>query len=68
MDLLMAKQDSCNPLYLVVACEELRVFGSFEKITSKIASLPDTIPLLFDQVLLRLETEHGEVRCSLVSR
>lgn len=58
----MEKQEGSNPLYLTVACEELRVFGSFEKINTKIADLPDTIPLLFDQVLQRLENEHGKVK------
>ncbi|KAL6066503.1 Telomerase protein component 1 [Balamuthia mandrillaris] len=60
MESLMRKKDSCNPLYLVVACEELRVFGSFEKVKSKIQSMAETVPALFDQVLVRLEEEHGK--------
>eukprot|EP01087_Luapelamoeba_hula_P019113 TRINITY_DN6286_c0_g1_i1.p1 TRINITY_DN6286_c0_g1~~TRINITY_DN6286_c0_g1_i1.p1 ORF type:complete len:2354 (+),score=344.36 TRINITY_DN6286_c0_g1_i1:69-7130(+) len=60
MQQLMRKRDASNALYLIVACEELRVFGSFERIKSKIAELPDTVPTLFDSVISRLENEHGK--------
>lgn len=58
MDMLLSKADAVKPLYLKVACEELRVFPSFELITSRIASLPDTIAELFMQFLERLEADH----------
>ena len=61
LDALMKKHGGSNPLYLVVACEELRVFGSFEMINAKISELADTIPGLFEQVLARLESDHGKV-------
>ena len=56
---LLSKDEAGNPLFLSVACEELRVFPSFEQITNRIESLPHTIPLLFEQVLMRLEQDHG---------
>jgi WD40 repeat protein len=58
MGLLLCKSESDNPLYIIVACEELRVFGEFEKVTERIASLPEDIPMLFEQVLDRLEHDH----------
>ncbi|HLF82648.1 MAG TPA: DUF4062 domain-containing protein, partial [Blastocatellia bacterium] len=59
MGLLLTKEESENPLYLIVACEELRVFGEFERVTERIASLPEGIAELFEQVLERLERDHG---------
>ena len=56
---LLDKGESNNPLYLIVACEELRVFGQFEQVTERIASLPEDVPALFEQVLERLERDHG---------
>jgi len=49
-----------NPLYLRVALEELRLFGSFEKLMLKINKLAEDIPGLFGQVLERLEEDHGK--------
>jgi len=60
MGRLLKKDEADNPLYLIVACEELRVFGEFERVTNRITSLPDNIPALFEQVLERLEGDHGE--------
>ncbi|MFH1763051.1 MAG: DUF4062 domain-containing protein [Gemmatimonadota bacterium] len=44
-----------NPLYIQVALEELRVFGQFEALGSRVRRLPETVPDLFGQVLERLE-------------
>uniref|UniRef100_A0A6B2KWF4 NACHT domain-containing protein n=1 Tax=Arcella intermedia TaxID=1963864 RepID=A0A6B2KWF4_9EUKA len=55
--LLLKKEDSGKPLYLIVACEELRVFGVFEKVKEKILKMAPTVPLLFEEVLRRLETD-----------
>ncbi|MDP2767729.1 MAG: DUF4062 domain-containing protein [Candidatus Methanoperedens sp.] len=60
MGLLLSKGESNNPLYLIVACEELRVFGEFERVTERIKSLPGDVPMLFEQVLERLEHDHGK--------
>jgi hypothetical protein len=44
-----------NPLYILVALEELRVFTVYEEVGKRVAYLPDTISELFDQVLERVE-------------
>ncbi len=59
MEMLVSKADAIKPLYLKVACEELRVFPSFELVTSRIKKLPDTIAGLFEQFLERLEADHN---------
>ena len=38
---LLTKESSQNPLWLSIACEELRVFGSFREISDKINSMAD---------------------------
>jgi len=43
-----------NPLYILIALEELRVFGHFEDLPKRIRSLPASIPELFVQVLERI--------------
>ena len=48
-----------NPLYLRVALEELRLFGSYEQFTGRIMALAPDVSSLFDQVLTRLEEDHG---------
>ncbi len=56
--LLLHKKEAGNPLYLKVACEELRVFGGHTRLTEKIMNLADDVPALFQQVLERLENDH----------
>ena len=48
-----------NPLYVLVALEELRVFGEFEALPQRVAELPDTVPALFGQVLERIEGDYA---------
>jgi len=43
MTALMGKEFSHNPLWLVTACEELRVFGDFRKVGDKINKLAVTL-------------------------
>ena len=43
MEMLLAKNASENPLWLSVACEELRVFGQYQRIAEKIESLSDDL-------------------------
>ncbi|MCK9603416.1 MAG: tetratricopeptide repeat protein [Candidatus Omnitrophica bacterium] len=57
--LLLAHPGVKNPLYLRVALEELRLFGKFEELSKRINALPEDIVGLFEQVLERLEDDHG---------
>lgn len=41
MSSLLSKNSSQNPLWLAIACEELRIYGEFTKVTDKINSLQD---------------------------
>ncbi|RDD44551.1 Telomerase protein component 1 [Trichoplax sp. H2] len=59
MDLLLSKEASANPLWLSIACEELRVFGLFSKVTEMIKGLADGLLELLEQVLTRFEEESG---------
>lgn len=49
MKFLMGKKDAGNPLFLKLACEELRVFGKFEMVSvnSLIFSMHDCVHLIF---------------------
>jgi WD40 repeat protein len=60
IDLLLENPATANPLFLLVALEELRGFGSFEQLEDRIRALPhegDTVTALFTQVIERLEEE-----------
>ena len=59
LKLLLTKKEANNPLYLHLACEELRVFGVFEEVTAFLKKMPTTIPILLQEILTRMETEHG---------
>ena len=59
MKLLVSKKQAANPMYLALACEELRVFGVFEKMTAKLKSIPHTMTQLLGEILERLEADHG---------
>lgn len=54
-----ARPDAVLPLYLSVAVEELALFGSFDALGERIRRLPPTVAELFDQVLARLDQDHG---------
>ena len=43
MTKLLSKKGSSNPLWLSIACEELRIFGVFDKVTEKIDNLADDV-------------------------
>lgn len=60
INLLLTKEETRNPLYLKVALDELRVFGSFEKLGSAIAAMPSNVVDLFHHVIDRIEREHGD--------
>lgn len=59
MSMLLEKEGSANPLWLTLACEELRVYGVFNLMDEKIASLSDDLISLEEQVLTRFEEENG---------
>ncbi|XP_037076737.1 telomerase protein component 1-like, partial [Pollicipes pollicipes] len=52
---LTSKRGACDPLYLQLACEELRTFGEFDQLSAKLASLGQTVPALTQDVIGRLE-------------
>ncbi|XP_053555817.1 uncharacterized protein LOC128647029 [Bombina bombina] len=57
LDLLIQNTSSMNPLWLSLACEELRVFGVFETLTKKIAGFPNTLQGLLGSIIQRLVLE-----------
>lgn len=59
MKCLLSKSSSHNPLWLSIACEELRVFGSFREISNKINTFSNGLLELEQQVLERFEDENG---------
>ncbi|CAG2228476.1 unnamed protein product [Mytilus edulis] len=59
LEILTDKPDAGRPLWLTVACEELRVFGEFRKLTQKIRDLPIDMTGLLQVVLGRIVKDHG---------
>eukprot|EP00111_Clytia_hemisphaerica_P007171 TCONS_00020849-protein len=59
MEKLLSKSQS--PLYLIAACEALRKFGIFEKVTQYIESLPNTITDLFSFLLDEWSEKYGKL-------
>ena len=63
----MKKTDAGRPLFLTIACEELRVFGEFRRLTEKIRTLSDDMSGLVEivsgavLVLKQREMEDGRV-------
>jgi WD40 repeat protein len=53
------RPDARLPLYLLVALEELCLFGDHHALDRRIEALPPRLTELFDQVLARLEHDHG---------
>ena len=59
LKLLVTKKEGGNPLFLILACEELRLSGVFEQMTEKIKRMSGTVVRLVEEVLKRLETDVG---------
>ena len=57
LDILTQSEGANNPLWLSMSCEELRVFGIFEKVTEYIRSLPPSLDGLLSAILSRLIRE-----------
>eukprot|EP00045_Choanoeca_perplexa_P017800 m.267119 g.267119 ORF g.267119 m.267119 type:complete len:1900 (+) comp17636_c0_seq2:61-5760(+) len=60
MAVLMSKEEADTPLYLLSAAAELVSFGVYEQVTPYLKSLPHSFGALFDFILGRLESDHGE--------
>ena len=63
---LLQKRDSGIPLFLQVACEELRVGVVFEGLMAKLRSMASNIPGLMLNVLERLEGDHHHLLVCVV--
>jgi len=60
--LLLDNPATMNPLFLIVALEELRGFGSFKQLNARIRAFPkdgDTVTEIFLQVISRIEKDFG---------
>lgn len=62
LDKLTCHSGASTPLWLSMACEELRVFGDFRMLSSKIDALPLELGGLFQDILKRLMKE-DETNC-----
>jgi tetratricopeptide (TPR) repeat protein len=61
--LLLSNPATANPLFLLVALEELRGFASYERLNERIAAFPregDTVTAIFTQVIERLDEEFNK--------
>jgi Domain of unknown function (DUF4062)/NACHT domain len=61
--LLLSNPATANPLFLLVALEELRGFAPYERLNERIAAFPhegDTVTAIFTQVIERLEKEFDQ--------
>ena len=62
------RPDAALPLYLLVAIEELCLFGARDALDKRLHQLPPTLAKLFEQVLERLEHDHTYEVTSAVLR
>ncbi|KAK5582105.1 hypothetical protein RB653_003688 [Dictyostelium firmibasis] len=61
LDRFISKTHAKFPLFIKLACEELRVFGSFEKLNQFVTKgIPDTIDQLILNMITRLEEDMGK--------
>ncbi|CAL1546769.1 unnamed protein product [Lymnaea stagnalis] len=56
MRCLLDKPSSENPLWLTLACQEIKLVEGEGQVSDKISQLPDSLLMLFDELLHRLET------------
>eukprot|EP01132_Coremiostelium_polycephalum_P007523 gene7523-9246_t len=59
MDKLVSKTHAKFPLFIKLACEELRVFGAFDRLQFFINKIPETIGQLILLMLNRIESDLG---------
>lgn len=62
LELLLSHPCAPQPLWLIIVCEELRVFGDFGKLTGLISGLPDSLDGLLEEIIRRLIAE-GSTQC-----
>ncbi|XP_016136061.1 telomerase protein component 1-like [Sinocyclocheilus grahami] len=55
---LLMKKGSVSPLYLRLACEELKNYASFEKMKDSLQSLPQSVGKLVQHSLLKLQNQY----------
>ncbi|TSK49623.1 Telomerase protein component 1 [Bagarius yarrelli] len=55
---LLMKKGSVSPLYLRLACDELRNYGTFEKMKETLQLLPASLCELIQYSLIRLQTQY----------
>ncbi|KAK2900722.1 hypothetical protein Q8A67_008837 [Cirrhinus molitorella] len=55
---LLMKKGSVSPLYLRLACEELKNYATFEKMKDSLQSLPQSLGELVQHSLLRLQNQY----------
>lgn len=67
MRLLLTKSDAQKPLFLAAACEDLRVFGVFEKLSQKIKDMPSQLYSLIESIVRRVESELGALVAPFLS-
>jgi len=60
MKLLVSKREANLPIFLKFACEEIRFFGLYERLSEHLRKLPQTVPLLLQSIAVRLESDHGK--------
>ncbi|VDO03877.1 unnamed protein product [Rodentolepis nana] len=71
---VIGKRDSNLPLYLRMACDELRLYSNFDTLDSDLKSLPDRLPDLVAHIVARASVACGEnlvktaLACILCSR
>ena len=59
MRVLVSKQDAGHPIYLRLACSELRALGVFERLGELLRDMASSLAGLLAQALARLEREYG---------
>lgn len=60
MRILLSKKGADSPLYLRLACEELRLYGVYEKVSDYLHEMSQTTPQLIEFVLNRIEANYGK--------
>ncbi|XP_033107315.1 telomerase protein component 1-like [Anneissia japonica] len=60
LKILSSKREANLPLYLTLACEEIRMFGVFEELSKKLKSMAHTVSTLLVDIFQRLEGDFNK--------